>query len=326
MKTRIFGRSGIQVPELVFGGGFVGGLLLHADDETKRQAIARALEAGIDWIDTAPMYGGGESEKALGWLLSEVETPPRISTKVYLDLENLDDIAGQVERSLETSLSLLQMEKVELLQLHNAIGPETGNGHLGVDDVLRRGGALDAIEAMRDQGLAKLIGMTALGQAPSCVQVLESGRLDAAQVYYNLLNPSAGYDMPAAWRGHDFGGIIAACRRHGVAVMNIRVFAAGVIATDVRHGREMIVTEDTEMAEEERRARAVFADLGAEYGTRAQTAIRFSLANPDISCVIFGLAELDHLEQALGATEKGPLPADALDRLDRLYASNFGAD
>ncbi len=325
MKNRTFGRSGIEVPELVFGGGFVGGLLLHADDETKRQAIGRALAAGIDWIDTAPMYGMGESEKALGWLLREVETVPRVSTKVYLDLEGLDDIAGQVERSLATSLELLQMERVELLQLHNAIGPKTDAGHLGVDDVMRPGGALEALEAMRDQGLAKLVGMTALGQAPSIVQVLESGRFAAAQVYYNLLNPSAGRDMPPAWRGHDFGGIIPACRRNGVAVMNIRVFAAGLIVTEMRHGREMIVTEDTTIAEEERRARAVFAELGDEYGSRAQTAVRFSLANPDIACVIFGLAELDHLEQALGAAEMGPLPAAALARLEALYESDFGA-
>ena len=107
--------------------------------------------------------------------------------------------------------------------------------------------------------------------------------------------------------------------------MNIRVFAAGLIATDVRHGREVIITDDTETAEEERRAQAVFRELGGEYGSRAQTGIRFSLANPDISCVVFGLAELDHLEQALAAAEMGPLPEAALARLQALYERNFEA-
>ena len=68
MRYRPFGRTGLQVSELVFGGGWVGGILIHQDDATKRAAIERALEAGINWIDTAPSYGDGESERALGWL------------------------------------------------------------------------------------------------------------------------------------------------------------------------------------------------------------------------------------------------------------------
>ena len=73
MKYRRFGRTGLQVSELVFGGGFVGGILLHQDDETKRTAIRRALDGGINWIDTAASYGNGKSEEALGWLLREID-------------------------------------------------------------------------------------------------------------------------------------------------------------------------------------------------------------------------------------------------------------
>ena len=65
-------------------------------------------------------------------------------------------------------------------------------------------------------------------------------------------------------------------------------------------------------AEEERRARAVVRRLGERYGTRAQTAIRFALANPDIACVLVGMAELAHLEEALAAAAMGPLPDEAL--------------
>ena len=75
---------------------------------------------------------------------------------------------------------------------------------------------------------------------------------------------------------------------------------------------------------EERRARAVFAQLGDSYGSRAQTALRFGLANPDVACVVFGMAELSHLEEALAAAEMGPLPQAALDQLNTAYAAEFG--
>ena len=83
---------------------------------------------------------------------------------------------------------------------------------------------------------------------------------------------------------------------------------------------------------ERRRARAVFKALGIDeadltpWGTRAQTALRFVLANPDIACAVYGLAEPAHLEEALGAAAEDPLPDAALAALDEVYASNFGLD
>ena len=67
--------------------------------------------------------------------------------------------------------------------------------------------------ACAKQGLTRLIGITALGETAACREVIASGRFDSAQVYYNMLNPSAGQDMPPAWQGHDFRGLIAACQR-----------------------------------------------------------------------------------------------------------------
>jgi D-threo-aldose 1-dehydrogenase len=324
MRQRPFGRSGLQVSELVFGGGWVGGLLIHQDDESKLEALRRALEARINWIDTAPSYGDGKSEEALGWLLREVDQKPHLSTKVRLDLGTLDDIAGQVEASLEKSLERLRRDRVDLLQLHNPIASQTSERAIGIDRVLGKGGVADALERMREQGLSGLIGFTALGEAAACRQAIESGRFDSAQVYYNLLNPSAGQAMPAAWSGQDFSKLLGSCREHGVAAMVIRVLAAGVLASERRHGRENQITDGADLASEEARARAVFEALGDRYGTRAQSAIRFALANPDVACVLVGMAELSHLEEALAAAELGPLPKDALDRLEPLYASDFG--
>jgi len=307
----------------VFGGGWVGGILIHQDDATRRAAIARALEAGINWIDTAPSYGDGQSERALGWLLEDVANKPYLSTKVRLDLGRLDDLAGQVARSLEQSLERLRCDSVELFQLHNPIGPQTSGERIGIDQVLGEDGVADAFDRAREQGLTRFTGITALGETGAVRRVIASGRFDSAQVYYNMLNPSAGQDMPRAWEGYDFRGLIATCKEHGVAVMNIRVLAAGVLATDVRHGREAVIMPEANLPSEERRARAVVRVLGERYGTRAQTAIRFALANPDIACVVVGLAELDHLEQALAAAEMGPLPDDALAALRELYARGF---
>jgi aryl-alcohol dehydrogenase-like predicted oxidoreductase len=324
MRYRAFGRTGLEVSELVFGGGWVGGILIHQDDATRRAALKRALEAGINWIDTAPSYGDGKSEEALGWLLQEVEPKPYISTKVRLDLGRLDDIAGQIEASLQASLKRLRLGSVDLFQLHNPIGPATTAQTIGTAQVLGKGGVADAFDRLRAEGLVRFIGITALGDAGACREVMASGRFDSAQVYYNLLNPSAGETMPAAWQGQNFAGLLAACRQHGVAAMNIRVLAAGVIASDQRHGREVQITDDADLATEGGRARAVFARLGERYGTRAQTAIRFALANSDLACVVVGMAELGHLEEALAATAMGPLPEEALAELRDLYASGFG--
>jgi len=320
MRYRTFGRTGLRVSELVFGGGWVGGVLIHQDDATKLATLRRAMEAGINWVDTAPSYGKGQSEQALGWLLKELHTQPHLSTKVYLDPARLDDIAGQVERSMHDSLRRLGRDSVDVLLLHNPIEADA----VTIDHVLRADGAADALDRMRDQGLTRFIGFTALGDAAACRRIVDSGRFDAAQVYYNVLNPSAARAMAAQWSGHDFSGLIAACKAQGTAMMAIRVFAAGVLATDVRHGREVVITQASDVTTEERRARAVIEALGTRYGTRAQTALRFVLTNPDIACAVIGLAEPAHLEEALAAEDLGPLPDEAMQTLEQVYAAGFG--
>jgi D-threo-aldose 1-dehydrogenase len=320
MRYRTFGRTGLRVSELVFGGGWVGGVLIHQDDATKLATLRRAMEAGINWVDTAPSYGKGQSEQALGWLLKELHTQPHLSTKVYLDPARLDDIAGQVERSMHESLRRLGRDSVDVLLLHNPIEADA----VTIDHVLGTDGAADALDRMRDQGLTRFIGFTALGDAAACRRLVGSGRFDAAQVYYNVLNPSAARAMPAQWSGHDFSGLIAACKAQGTAMMAIRVFAAGVLATDVRHGREVVITQASDVTTEERRARAVIEALGTRYGTRAQTALRFVLTNPDIACAVIGLAESAHLEEALAAEDLGSLPDEAMQTLEQVYAAGFG--
>jgi D-threo-aldose 1-dehydrogenase len=328
MKHRTFGRSGIKVSEIIFGGGAVGGVIIHKDDATKREAIRRAMAGGINWVDTAAMYGNGKSEEALSWLLPAESkmsgATPYLSTKFNLDVENLKDIPAQIEECLRGSLARLKRSSVDLLQLHNRIGSKPGGRVMTVEQILGKNGVADGLDRLREKGLIRHMGITGIGEAASVCEVIRSKRFDSAQVYYNLLNPSAGRSMPKAWTGQNLGDIIEACRANNVAVMAIRIFAAGVIATDERTGRESVLIADTSVAGDERKTKAVFDAIGTEHGTRAQVALRFVLSNPDVSCAIIGSAELHHIDEALQAAEMGPLPPHVLARLDALYESDFG--
>ena len=322
MRTRRLGRTGLEVSELAFGGGWVGGILIHARENVRRAALAGAFDAGINLIDTAPSYGGGESEAALGRLLPDIGKPHILATKVRLELAGSGGIAERIERGMAGSLKRLRRDSVDIFQLHNPIGAATDSTHLAADLVI--GEIADALDSLRAQGSTRFIGITALGQAPAVRRVIASGRFDTAQVYYNMLNPSAGMAMPPAWRGHDFSGVLAACRAADVGVLNIRAFAGGAIASDRRHGREIPIADNADIETEARRAAAALRALGGDHGTRAQTAVRFSLANPDIGAVAVGMAEPRHLDEAVAAAELGPLPESALEKLRGVYAENFG--
>ena len=324
MKQRLFGRTGIKVSEIIFGGGTVGGILFLKDDATKREAIRRALAGGINWFDTAAQYGNGKSEEALGRLLPEAGAAPYLSTKFNLVAEDLKDVPAQIEERLRASLARLKCTSVDLLQLHNRIGSKPGGRVMTAEQILARDGVADGLDRLREKGLIRHMGITALGEAASVCEVIRSGRFDSAQVYYNLLNPSAGRGMRGAWTGQNFGGIIEACRSRNVAVMAIRCFAAGVIASDERTGRESILTSNTSIAEDERKAKAAFGAIGTGHGTRAQVALCFVLSNPDVSAAVIGSAELPHIDEALQAAGRGPLPPQVLGRLDALYESDFG--
>jgi D-threo-aldose 1-dehydrogenase len=320
MEQRRFGRTGLAISSFTLGGGIVGGILVLPPDEVRLEALRRVVAAGGNWIDTAGDYGGGESEKALGRLLPHVSPRPELSTKVRLDTGRLGDLEGEIRRSLETSFQRLGVDRVAHFQLHNPLGAETAGGTLGTDVVLRAGGVADIFDKLRAEGLVAWHGITGLGETPAILEVVESGRFDTAQVYYNMLNPSAARTMPEGWTGQRFTGLLDACRRHDMGVMTIRVLAAGVLATDRRHGREVVVTGDTDLEAEALRAQTLFARIGDRYGTRAQTALRYALANADLSTIVVGVESLDQLDEALAGIAAGPLPEAALAEIAAVQA------
>jgi D-threo-aldose 1-dehydrogenase len=321
LKRRPFGNTGLEISELVLGAGYVGGIVIHADDDTRRALIRRILAAGINWIDTAESYGNGASEEALGWLLAELpkEELPYLSTKFRLDTSRLDDIPGQIEASLSGSLKRLGLERFDLYQLHNPLGQDG----FDISHVLGPGGVCDCLDELKAQGLFDYTGFTALGDPDQCKQLIESGRMASAQVYYNLLNPTAGRGVQGAWSTTDFENLIGACQAVGVAVMNIRIFAGGTLADPEPHGREWPITRNSEIATEQRRAEKLFAAMAPGQGSRAQAAVRFGLAHPGVSGVVLGLAELSHLEEALKAADMGPLSDDVIAGLEPVWDSDF---
>jgi D-threo-aldose 1-dehydrogenase len=324
MQQRRFGRTGLMVPILTYGGGWVGGLIIRAPRDVGHKVLDQAVAAGIDWIDTAASYGNGASEMVIGeWLATLAKDKrPRVSTKFNIDT-SAGEFARQIETSVGDSLARLKLNSVPLIILHNRVVAERATGDtrgLTVEEVLGRNGVADIMDGLRRQGLCQWIGLTGLGDPRALADVVDSGRFDVIQIYYNLLNPTAMQPAGPGWNTTDFNGLLQRCAAQDMGVMGIRIFAAGHLASSERHGREVAITTNAENAVEETRAKAALEVLGSQYGTPAQAALRFGLGCPLLSTIEVGIGETWHLDQALAAVDMGPLPQSALDALDALRA------
>ncbi|MBI4220895.1 MAG: aldo/keto reductase [Chloroflexi bacterium] len=327
MKYRALGSTGVQISEIVFGAGAVGGLVFKTERDVRLEGVRRALSAGINWIDTAPSYGDGQSEENLGWILNALKNAtPHLSTKVRIDAAHLKDVKGEARRSIEQSLRRLQRSSVDLFQLHSRVvndGP--GAGALTPEQVLGEGGVADAFDGLRSEGLTKFTGITGLGDTAALHKVIDSGRFQTVQVYHNLLNPSAGRKVGPNFSAQDFRDLIGAAHGKGMGVLNIRVLAAGVIA-----GRQALagfgpLSGGNDPESDQRRTRLVEEALAAEKGTMAQKAVRFALSDRRISGVLVGFSEPGHVDDAVTAVDMGPLSDAAIRRLQELWRADFRA-
>ena len=325
MRKNLLGRSGFLVSEVAFGGGHTGGILIKGDETEAVRALNRALAVGINWIDTAALYGNGASEATIGRHIDALKPQPYVSTKVRIERDQMNDIPGAIERSLEQSLKRLNLPSVALFQLHNQLGTAVGDRpQLSPEQVLRAGGVADTFDRLKEQGLFYASGMTAAGESKAILDVIESGRFDCAQVYYNAINPSAGWSRAHKnWRAQDFSGIMAACFRQNMGTLNIRVFAGGPLARTARPERLTVLTSGTDVDNEMRCANAVRTALGDGYGGPAQMALRFALGNHDFSSRIIGIGDVRDIDEAVAAVEAGPLPSEAVDKLEQLWATDF---
>src|SRR4051812_36985568 len=102
MRTRPLCR-GLEVSEISFGCGGTGGLLIRGTLDEATSVVKAALNAGITFFDTSPLYGAGKSETTLGRVLNDLGATPIVSTKVSLAGDELDDLEQAVRRSIERS-------------------------------------------------------------------------------------------------------------------------------------------------------------------------------------------------------------------------------
>ncbi len=326
MQYRLLGRTGLQVSELGFGCGAVGGLLVRGDYPEMVRTVARAIEAGINYFDTARMYGNGQSETNLGRVLAELRANVVVGTKVQLANAEMANIEAAMVASVEGSLRRLQREQIDLFQLHNPIGlqRQPAREWVGIGDFEP---ILHTFQKLQAQGKIRFWGINGLGETAALHQAIAAGQADTIQSCYNLLNPTAGAPMPANFPFQDYGQLIDRAAAQQMGVIAIRVLAAGALSGSAnRHpvASQTVapITSGHDLAEDAARAQAFHFLVAEGYADNlVEAAIRFAISKKALSTALVGISSLEQLEQALASVEKGPLAADALARLPAVWAS-----
>ncbi|MEA3408618.1 MAG: aldo/keto reductase [Chloroflexota bacterium] len=326
MRYRELGKTGIKVSELGFGCGAVGGLLVKGDEEEMVRVIARAIDLGITYFDTAEAYGNGTSEANLGRVLEELDADVVVGTKVALTAEQMEHIDEAVPASLEASLQRLRRERVDLFQLHNRVvtqrQPE--RGWVDVEDVAA---AVDALRSLQAQGKIRAWGINGLGKTEALHRAITSTETHTIQTCYNLLNPTSGQQAPEGFPFQDYGQLIDRVAERGIGPIAIRILAGGALTgTTRRHpvGADSVspiatgknYEEDVHLAQ-----RFHFLVEEGYVDTLVEAAIRFAISKEELSTALIGISSMEQVEQAVQYVEKGPLPEVALARLPEVWAT-----
>ena len=327
MEYRTLGKSGLKVSTLGFGCGAIGGLLVRGHYPDMRATVARAIELGVTYFDTASMYGNGQSEANLGAVLRELSETEGgrvvVGTKVRLDADADRRISAAVTESVEASLRRLGRESVDLIQFHNRMGAvsQPAEDHWSVADLLE---VSETFSRLREQGKVRFWGFTGLGEPAVILDAIQSGALHSVQSCYNLLNPSAGRAVGSDFPYENYSQMIDAAGSQGVGVIAIRVLAGGALAGTLdRHpvaapapnpiGSARDYASDVSHAQ-----RFAFLVDEGYADSLAEAAIRFVISHPAVSSALVGTSNQQQLEAAVAAVERGPLPAPALARIANL--------
>jgi aryl-alcohol dehydrogenase-like predicted oxidoreductase len=293
MKYNTLGRTDLRLSQLGFGCGSIGGLLVRGEYPKMRQAVSRALELGINYFDTAPVYGNGQSEINLGAVVRELKAEILIGTKVRLSEEDAGRIKEAISRSVEESLRRLDLSDLDT--------------------------AMEAFAALKEQGKVRYWGITALGAAEALQAAVATGRFQSIQVPYNLINPTAGAAAGRDFPFQDYGQIIDRASQQGIGAIAIRILAGGALSGAMeRHPVAQawvnpIASEQEYSADVARARRYSFLLEKGIVGNLVEAAVRFVVSKPGVSTALLGISSLDQLEQAVEYVERGPLPADVLE-------------
>ncbi len=305
MKFRVFGRLGWSVSEIGFGAWAIGGNR-HGNsygptkDELSLEAIAKSLEMGCNFFDTADVYGYGHSEELLGQGLKGARDKVFIATKVggdfYGGYTRMNFSAQYIRFALEKSLERLQTPWVDLYQLHN---PSL--------DMIEDGKAAAVLEELKKEGKIKAIGIS-IFEPEEGIAAMQDGRYDSIQVAFSLLRREAQRELfPLA-------------AKQGVAIIAreplMNGFLAGKVSMDQTFVpgdiREGWPPNYLEMLHEKVQS---LRFLSRPKRTLAQAALKFVLSEKAVSTVIPGCKTPQQVEENLSACESGDFTPGDLARL-----------
>lgn len=319
MQKRKLGRTGLEVSILGYGAGAVGGLFTKGEANDQERAVARAIEAGVNYFDTAARYGDGESERNLGRVLKALKADVVVGTKFRLTAADRADVEGLIVRSTEESLKRMGRDHVDLLQLHNPLAARDGGDNLDVEIALNE--VVPALEKLRKQGKTRFIGFSGVGEPAALLKAVDSRLFDTVQVVYNALNPSAGGPMPKGAPGLDYGCLLDRAKAADMGTIVIRALAGGALAgTTDRHplAQQQVppIGSAPDFAGDVARAQTL-EPLVKEAGAASLTELgeRFVISHPNVSTMLVGYSTLQHLEEAITAVNKGALPASVVQRI-----------
>lgn len=287
-------------------------------------AVAWARDHGINLFDTAPSYGDGVSESNLGRALQGRVDGLVIGTKVGLREADMADISAAVRRSVEASLKRLKLDHVDLIQLHNTIDTPGHWARITDDQVLSD--VIPAFQALRDAGKVRFFGFTADGDTAQMHRMIRSGVFHSAQIFFNLLVPSAGDVVPPGYPAQDYRQILGLAHDHGLGSIGVRVLAGGALSgTESRHplgmARVAPIGSNTDYETDVCHARRFQPLVDDGYAADLpELAIRYTISNPHLTTIEVGMATLEQLQQAARAVDKGPLPGAALARIRAIQA------
>ncbi len=308
MKYRKLGRTNFEVSEIGYGAWGIGGMQwLGGSDDESLAALRRAIELGLNFIDTALAYGEGHSEQLVGQVVREAGRRIYVATKVPPKNELWPAQPGigieqvfpydYILRSAEQSLKNLAVDTIDLLQLH-VWNPEW----IGRDEWKR------ALEELKRSGKVRFVGISINDHQPdSALEVIETGLIDTVQVIYNIFDQTPARNLFPLCGKRNIGVIARVPLDEGSLTGKINehtTFPPGDFREEYFKGdRKKQVRLHVE---------SLVGDLKIDLADLAAIALRFAIADPAVSTVIPGMRSLRNVEANCLVSDLGALSAETL--------------
>ena len=300
MKTRRLGNTDLDVSVLSVGGLYTSSLA--GGTEETRRIMQRALDLGVNAIDTAPAYA--DSEATVGEAIRGIEAPLIVTTKVGGRPQPFDpQDANALRESVEESLQLLGRDHVEILMIHEPDRPLQYPWFTSYSPL--DGPVLDVMEALRTEGKVRYLGLagTTVTEMSALVQ---SGRFDVVLTAFNY---------NALFREAE-SSVMKAAKERGVGIVLGSAFGQGFLT---RRAEDELANRPIWLSDRRAQQLRAYYDLLDQSAIPAfELCLRFAIGHPDISTIPIGCKTSEHLEACVAAAAKGPLPADVLSRLNEI--------